>query len=533
MRYSASDAARELMRRKRARASLVGFAQAIQIPGVPASEEEEDQDAWLFRPVETGIAPHHQLILDAIDRTAARRHGRLMIFMPPGSAKSTYASVVAPVALMARRPEFRVLLASYGQDLARRHGRRARAVAGQRAFMEVYGGINGNPHKLTINPKTAAADEWTLTNGSEYLACGILAGVTGNRANALIIDDPVRGREAADSPTMRAKTWQAYQDDLLTRLSPGGSVTIIQTRWHEDDLAGRILPKDYMGQSGMVQCRDGKEWEVLCLPACCERDDDPLGRAPGEYLWPEWFDDAHWATFRAQSRTWASLFQQRPRPDEGGIFKAAWFPRFGAPPAEGMVVQSWDTANKTKDTNAPTVCTTWLVTRLGYYLLHVWRERVDYPTLKRTVKSLAMRFGPTAILIEDKASGQSLIQDLRSESALPIVPIEPDGDKITRARRCSAMVESGVVHIPEEAEWMPDFEGEVFAFPLSTFADQIDSMTQFLNWVREGAVAVEAIAAGIERVGVRAFDDEPENPSRMDAYGQVGRLRSSADMRGF
>lgn len=527
-------AARELVKRRRARASLTGFAQAIDIPGVPLSEDESDPNAWLFQPVETGLAAHHRLILEAIERTAARRHGRLMIAMPPGSSKSTYASVVAPVALMGRTPNFRVILASYGQDLARRHGRRARAVAQQKAFIATYSGLGDNPAHVGIDPKTNAADEWALTNGSEYLACGILAGVTGNRCNALIIDDPTRGREQADSPTMRQKTWDAYQDDLLTRLIPGGSATIISTRWHEDDLAGRILPKEYAGESGMIECRDGKVWEVLCLPACCERDDDPLGRRPGEYLWPEWFDEGHWATFRKNSRTWASLFQQRPRPDEGGILQATWFNRYGAPPAEGIVVQSWDTANKSKQQNAPSVCTTWLITRTAYYLLHVWRERVEYPSLKRTVGSLARRFNPSAVLIEDKASGQSLIQDLRNESTLPIVAIEPEGDKLTRARRCSGTVEAGLVYIPAEADWLPEFEGEVFAFPLSTFADQIDSLSQFLNWAREGSVSVEAIGANLPRAGVEAFaDDRDMHGSQLDPYGDVGRLRSGPDLRGF
>jgi predicted phage terminase large subunit-like protein len=528
------DAARELMRRRRARSSLVGFAQAIDIPGKPLSEDDDDPNAWLFQPIETGMADHHRLMLEALERTVQRRHGRLMLFLPPGSAKSTYASVVAPVALMGRTPNVRVLLASYGQDLARRHGRRARAVAAQRAFRDIYSGHGNNPAEVTLNPKTSAADEWALTNGSEYLACGILASITGARAHFIFIDDPTRGREQADSPTMRDKTWAAYQDDLLTRLIPGGSVALVSTRWHEDDLAGRILPKNYEGESGLIECRDGKLWEVLCLPACCERDDDPLGRKPGEYLWPEWFDQGHWAIFRAQSRAWASLFQQRPRPDEGGIFQAAWFKRYGTAPVEGIVVQSWDTANKQKQDNAPSVCTTWLITRSAYYLLHVYRQRLEYPALKRAVISQALRYNPSAILIEDKASGQSLIQDLRDEQTLPIIAIEPDGDKLTRARRCSGVVEAGLVHVPSEAAWLPEFEGEVFAFPLSTFADQIDSLTQFLNWARQSAVNVAAIGADLPRVGISAFDDNTlEHRAAIDPYGAVGRLRSGPDLRGF
>lgn len=533
---TAHDAALELRKRRLARASLVGFAEAIDIPGAPppADAEDLDDEAWeraAEEPVATGLAAHHRLILEAIERTARRRHGRLMLFLPPGSAKSTYASVVAPVALMGRTPNYRMLLASYGQDLARRHGRRARAVAQQPAFSAIYSGQGSNPAHVTIDPKTGAADEWALTNGSEYLACGINAAVTGARAHCIVIDDPVKGREQADSPTLREKTWNAYKDDVLTRLIPGGAVILVTTRWHEDDLAGRLLPKDYDGRSGTVECRDGKAWEVLCLPACCEREDDPLGRRPGEYLWPEWFDEAHWAIFRSQSRSWASLFQQRPRPDEGGVLKAEWFRRFTVAPAEGLVVQSWDTGNKSKDANAPSVCSTFLITRTGYYLLHVFRQRLEYPALKRMVKSLALAWSPTHLLIEDKASGQSLIQDLREEEMLPVIAIEPEGDKLTRARRSSGTAEAGLVHIPAEAEWLPEWEGEVFAYPLSTFADQVDSFTQFINWARDSAVDVRAIGAGLERAGLSAFDDD--RTRNVDPWGEVGRVRSGPDLRGF
>jgi predicted phage terminase large subunit-like protein len=515
-------AARELLRRRRGRASLTGYANAIEIPGKPAVD---DPDAWLFRPVETGVAAHHLLLLQAIERTAARRHGRLMVFMPPGSAKSTYCSVVAPSYLMGRRRDMRVILASYGSDLARRHGRRARQVVKSPGFASIFG--------CDLSSGTSAADEWALTNGSEYLAGGILSGITGNRAHGLFIDDPVKGREQADSPTIRAKTWDAYNDDLLTRLIPGGFVVLVQTRWHEDDLAGRLLPKGYAGQSGLIECTDGKTWEVINLPACCERDDDPLGRKIGEYLWPEWFDDAHWATFRAQSRTWAALFQQRPRPDEGGIFKESWCAanRWNAIPIEArQVVHSWDTAQKPDQINDPSVGTAWRLGRgtPGYYLTDVHRDRIDYPTLKRRVISWAERDHPAAILIEDKSSGQSLIQELRSTTSLPIIAIEPDGNKIFRAQDVSAMVEAGLLRLPASAPWLTDFEGEFFGFPLSTHDDQVDSVTQFLAWARGWSGSLQFAGAGLTRT---IADHLPEVEHGTDAgWGSIGR---GDDFRGF
>lgn len=522
LRASSQAAALELLRRRRGRSSLIGYANAIEIPGKPASDDPDD---WLFSPVETGVAAHHALLLGAIERTMSTKHGRLMVFMPPGSAKSTYCSVVAPTYYMGHNNHARIILASYGSDLARRHGRRARQIVKSTAFTSMF--------RYHISASTSAADEWALTNGSEYLAGGILSGITGNRAHGIIIDDPVRGREQADSPTIRDKTWDAYNDDLLTRLIPGGWLVLVQTRWHEDDLAGRLLPKNYAGESGLIECRDGKMWEVINLPAECERTDDPLGRRVGEMLWPEWFDDGHWQNFRAQSRTWAALFQQRPRPDEGGIFKEAWCrTRYGAIPIEAkQIVHSWDTAQKEKDINDPSVGTMWHMGRglPGYYLREVFRDRVDYPTLKRKVIAYAERDKPLAILIEDKSSGQSLIQELRRDTSLPVIAVEPDGDKVFRAQEVSPMVEAGLLHLPESAPWLIDFEGEFFGFPLSTHDDQVDSVSQFLKWARASSAGIEFAGAGLTRTMADDLQARDATPTD-DGWGSVGR---GTDMSGF
>jgi len=157
---------------------------------------------------------------------------------------------------------------------------------------------------------------------------GLLAGITGNRADGIIIDDPVANREQADSPTIREKIYNEYIDTAMTRAKPNMWAIIIQTRWHEEDLAGAILPADYNGESGMLDCRDGQRWEVLCIPAEAEREDDPLGRKPGEFLWPEWFSREHWSTWRDNpraARTWAALYQQRPAPFTGVHFNREMF----------------------------------------------------------------------------------------------------------------------------------------------------------------------------------------------------------------
>lgn len=528
LQLSPQAAARELIRRRRGRESLIGYANAIEIPGKPV---DDDPEAWLFEPVETGVAEHHALLLEALERTAAKPHGRLMVFMPPGSAKSTYGSVVAPTYLMGKIPDYRIILASYGGELAKRHGRRARQIASSSEFKSLFSRAGANKGEVTISRVTSAADEWALTNGSEYLAFGILGGVTGSRAHGVVIDDPVKGREQADSKTIREKTWAAYNDDILTRLIPGGWVCIIQTRWHEDDLAGRILPQNYDGRSGMVMCRDGKEWEIINLAAQCEREDDPLGREVGEYLWPEWFDEEHWETFKQQSRTWSALFQQRPRPDEGGIFKELWCKdRYGViPDAADITVHSWDTAQKEKEVNDPSALTVWKFGRgagRGYYLREVYKERVDYPKLKRKVKEYAERDKPMAILIEDKSSGSSLIQDLRENTKLPIIAIEPEGSKLFRASEVSAMVEAGLVKLPESAEWLLDFESEFFGFPLTTHDDQVDSSTQFLKWVRGWIGTFESHGAGMERTITSSPGKEND-----EGFGSISR--SDDDLSGF
>lgn len=534
MSVAPTEAALEVLRRRRGRASLTGYANAIEIPGAPVSE---DPDEWLFKPVETGVALHHRLILQTIERAATTAYGRFMLFMPPGSAKSTYASVVAPTYFMGKNPGTKIILASYGTDLARKHGRRARQIARSSAFSSLWSGQGhnvtaaGTPIEVTLSHETRAANEWALTNGSEYMAAGILAGITGNRADGALMDDPIKGRQQADSPTIRETTWEAFKQDLETRLKPRAWLGLIATRWHEDDVAGRLLPKGYEGQSGLIECTDGRMWMVVNLPAECERTDDPLGRRVGEMIWPEWFDPSHWISARKDSRAWASLYQQRPRPDDGGIFKEAWCRlRYGAIPQQARtVVHSWDTAQKPEEINDFTVGTVWNAGDgiPGYYLREVFRERMDYPTLKHKVINFAERDRPTAILIEDKSSGQSLIQELRRDTSLPIIGIDPKGDKLFRAVDVSAMVESGLLHLPKVAPWLVDFEGEFFGFPLSTHKDQVDSVTQFLKWARDRLGPLESTGAGMGREMAQQALQGSRDSS--EGFGSIGSRGESME----
>ncbi len=247
-----------------------------------------------------------------------------MGLMPPGSGKSVYTSVVFPTHYLGQAPNRSVIVASYGSDLPKKFGRRARSIVNQPIFRRIF--------DCSLSPESGAVDEWALTNGSEWMAAGILTGITGNRVDGVIWDDLIKGREQADSEQIRAKTWDAYMDDLMTRKKPHAWEVGINTRWHEDDPAGRILPLNYNGESGWIKGQDGNDWYVVCLQAICERADDPLGRQLGDILWPEWFTPEHFAPFQRQPRTWSALFQQRPAPESGDYFKAEWLKPYDKPP---------------------------------------------------------------------------------------------------------------------------------------------------------------------------------------------------------
>lgn len=311
-----------------ARRSLAGrfvtdFACLVDIPTVPLTEEAEEDRFSVMRL--DSLAAHHELILTKLQGVEDGSIPNLMLLLPPGSAKSTYADVVFVPWFMARKPRRNVILASYASDIAKKQGRRARQLIKSRSFQNLM--------DARLQQGQEAADEWALTNGSEYMSGGLLSGLTGNRGALGILDDPIKGREAAESQPIRDKTWDAYIDDFCSRLVPGAPQVMILTRWHQDDPAGRILPEDWDGESGWFDGRDGRRWYVVCLPAIADRADDPLGRQIGETLWPEWFSHEHWKPFQRNSRTWSSLYQQKPSPAEGTFFQGGWFKRYATLPS--------------------------------------------------------------------------------------------------------------------------------------------------------------------------------------------------------
>lgn len=502
----ASPAKRELLalleerdRRQRltaARDSLRAFCNVIEIPGAPVGIESDDDLDSRFLPVETPLSAHHELLVSKLEAMERGEIRRAMIFMPPGSAKSTYASVVFPAWYMGRKKRRNVGVATYGTDLARKVGRKVRSIIRQPIYRDIF--------KTSLSADQGAANEWALENGNEFMGAGILAGWTGNRLDGLVIDDPVKGREEADSSVIQEKTFAEYNDSLKTRLKPGGWVLLIQTRWNENDLSGKLLPEGWDGESGPILCRDGLVWEVICIPAEAGAN-DPLGRKPGEMLWPEWFgkDPDFWTAARRNARTWSALYQQRPAPMDGSFFERGWFRRY-RPGEEPQHLRKYLTSDHAPTDSAdsdPNVCRVWgLDARKDVWLLGgfngVQKMNVTADRIVGNVKAhqqnrnqpgdpiyegLIRQYEPFAWFPEDdnnwKSAEPFIKQRMRDEEVLTVIhPMKPHGqDKATRAQSAQGMAASGRIWIPEGPEGDAILD-ELVKFPTAAHDEEVDCL---------------------------------------------------------
>lgn len=464
---SASNFSREHVieaRRILARRSVKRFACMVDIPTVPLGDDDESDTFSTIRL--NSLVAHHDLMLTKMQDLAEGRIPNLMLLFPPGSAKSTYADVVFVPWAMARKARFNVILASYASDIAKKQGRRARQLIRSASF--------GNLMEVGLRSDQNAADEWALDNGSEFMAGGLLSGLTGNRAGLGILDDPIRGREAAESKTIRDKTWDAYVDDFCSRLIPGAPQMMILTRWHQDDPAGRILPEDWSGESGVFEGRDGRVWHVLCCPAIAEHVTDPLGRKIGETLWPEWFSLDHWKPFQRNPRTWTSLYQQRPAPDEGTFFQRDWFKEWDKLPD----LRYYGTSDYavTDGGGDYTVHSVWGIDASGaIYRVAQWKGQTTSDIWIEQKLDLIARWKPMAWFGEagviQKAVEPALKRRMRERKVFCRLEWMPSiADKPTRARSFQAFAASGRVFFEQGADL-----SEFLVFPAGKHDDEVDT----------------------------------------------------------
>jgi predicted phage terminase large subunit-like protein len=471
---------------------LAHFACLVDIPTAPITDEE-DEDTFSVMRLDS-LAAHHALICRELQDVAEGVTPNLMLLLPPGAAKSTYADVVFVPWFMGRYPRRNVILASYAANIARKQGRRARQLLRSKSYANLFPGVE-------LSAASSAADEWALSTGGEYMAGGLLGGLTGNRAALGILDDPIAGREEAESETIRQKTWDAYIDDFCSRLIPGAPQVMILTRWHQDDPAGRILPEAWDGESGWFDGRDGRRWKVLCLPAICDHESDPLGRKIGESLWPEWFGRAtgnpedHWRPFRTNPRTWSSLYQQRPSPETGSYFRREWFDggqsedgrtyerkryRPGDQPSNLRKYGSSDYA-VTEAGGDFTTHRVWGVDTAGDLWLLPGGYRAQATSDQWIEAKLDLIeahqpfgwFGEGGVI--QKAVEPALLRRMRERGVRCRLEWLPSiSDKPTRARGFQARAAMGMVHIPEGPEG-DAFVDELIRFPAGKHDDDVDN----------------------------------------------------------
>lgn len=393
--------------------------------------------------------------LDAITRSDINR---LMIFVPPRHGKSEMTTIRYPVWRLARQPDKRVIIGAYNQTLANKFSRKARRVAQE--------------YRLPLSQERTAVEDWETEQGGGVRAVGVGGGITGQGGDLIIIDDPVKNREEANSETYRGKVWDWYTDDLYTRLEPGGAIILIMTRWHEDDLAGRILNSD-----------DGVNWTVISLPALAETN-DPLGRETGAALCPERYNEGQLARIQqVLGNSFYALYQQRPVAPEGEMFKRHWFEILPVSPAESRRVRYWDKAGTTGG-GAQTAGVKMAEKNGVYYIEDVKVFRLAAQARENVIRQTAQTDGvDVSIWIEQEpGSGgkESAEFTIRNLAGYATVADKVTGDKITRAEPLQAQAMAGNVKLVT-GHWNEQFLNEITSFPQGRYKDQVDATTGAFN----------------------------------------------------
>lgn len=425
-------------------------------------------DSWKRTRMSDYLADRVQ---EFVERDTGNAYDILLIQTPPQHGKSLTVTESFPSWYLGRYPKNRVIEASYNEDTARRFGRKN---------LEKVEQFGGNVFGLTKGVIWTTT-EFELGNGwGRMISRGIMSGITGNPANLMLIDDPIKNREEADSETYREKLWSEWQNTLKSRLAAGAKVIVIMTPWHEDDLAARMQANE-------------RNVTVLRLPIEAE-DGDLLGRAPGDPLAPELGKDRAWLEqFKASYtnnprqgglRAWQALYQCSPRVEGGNLIRRSWW-RYYDPkdePAYATQLISVDAAFKGTDQNDYVAITVWGKRGEDYYLRYCLNKHMDFTGTLAAIR-MVRKLYPQArtVLIEDKANGSAIINVLSRE--MFCVPVNPKGGKVSRVNAITAAIESGHVHLPEGAPWVGEFVDQCTAFPAGKHDDMVDSASQALSYM--------------------------------------------------
>ena len=440
----------------------------------------------------------------------------LLIETPPQHGKSMTITESFPIWYLGKYQKNRVIEASYNDDTAKRFGRK------NLEKVETFGETLFGVTKGSIWTNT----EFEFDNGwGRMISRGIMSGITGNPANLLIIDDPIKNREEADSATYRAKLWGEWQNTLKSRLAAGAKVIVIMTPWHEDDLAAKLL-------QGEPNTR------LVRLPVEAE-EGDPLGRAVGDSLAPELGKDRVWLEQFKQGyindpkngglRAWQALFQCSPRVEGGNLVRREWWKYYDPKEVStfATTVISVDAAFKDKESNDYVAIQVWGKRGIDYYLRYSLNKHMDFPATLQTLRTLRSLFRDTTyILIEDKANGSAIIQTLQHEF-IGVIGITPKGGKVARVNAVSPVIESGHVFLPMGELWTEEFIDQFTAFPNGQHDDMVDACSQCLGFLLYSNGTTGVIADAKQLQLEESLEQEKEaflSEGIYDVYGQNGDI---------
>ena len=422
---------------------------------------------------------HHAKMADAFERVARGECKRLIINMPPRHTKSEFASYLLPAWFLGKYPQKKIIQCSHTAELAVGFGRKVRNLVDT----EVYHNIFPN---LALASDSKAAGRWNTSKGGDYFAIGIGGAVTGKGADVLIIDDPHSEQEAAiaeTNPDIYDKTYEWYTSGPRQRLQPGGAIVIVMTRWSKRDLTGQIL-KDALANDSF------DEWEVIEFPAILPSD---------KPLWPEFWPLSELEKVKRDvpNSKWMAQYQQNPISESAAIVKREWWMEWDSdtPPKCDFILQSWDTAFEKTQRADYSACTTWGVfyqpddagnEQANIILLNAFRDRMEFPELKRVAIEEYRDWEPDSVIIEKKASGAPLIYEMRA-MGIPVQEFTPTrgNDKISRLNAVSDLFASGRVWAPA-SRWAEEVIDEVAEFPAGTHDDYVDTVSMALHRFRRG-----------------------------------------------